>query len=84
VNRVRDLPDDEQWIRDRRRAIGARIREERERQGYTQDSMYLAARISRWTYQRVEAGEEVTLGTLLRIAWVLEVPLSDLVRAGTA
>lgn len=80
---MRDLPDDEQWIRDRRQDIGARIREERERQGHTQDSMYLAARISRGTYQRVEYGEEVTLGTLLRIAWVLDVPLADLVQAGT-
>lgn len=77
---MRDLPDDEQWIRDRRQAIGARIREERKRQKLTQDSMYLGARISRWTYQRVESGEEVTLGTLLRIAWVLDVPLSDLVQ----
>jgi len=80
---VRDLPDDDQWIRDRRQAIGARIREERKRQKLTQDSMYLAARISRWTYQRAEAGDEVTLGTLLRIAWVLDVPLADLVQAET-
>ncbi len=39
----------------------------------------MAARISRGTYQRVEAGEEVTLGTLLRIAWVLDTPLAELV-----
>lgn len=75
-----DLPDDSQWIRDRRRAIGERIRQERERQNLTQDDMYLSARISRWTYQRVESGEEVTLGTLLRIAAVLDVPLADLVQ----
>jgi transcriptional regulator with XRE-family HTH domain len=80
VERVRDLPDDDQWIRDRRMAIGTRIREERERQKLTQDDVWLAAHISRGTYQRVEYGEEVTLGTLLRIAWVLGVSLSDLVR----
>jgi transcriptional regulator with XRE-family HTH domain len=80
VERVRDLPDDEQWIRDRRRAIGQRIREMREEQKLTQDDLYLAARISRGTYQRVEYGEEVTLGTLLRIAWVLDVPLAELLR----
>lgn len=77
---MRDLPDDEQWIRDRRRAIGQRIREMREEQKLTQDDLYLAARISRGTYQRVEYGEEVTLGTLLRIAWVLDVPLAELLR----
>ncbi|HEY9353715.1 MAG TPA: helix-turn-helix transcriptional regulator [Nocardioides sp.] len=77
---MRDLPDDDQWICDRRRAIGERIREERERQNLTQDAVWLAARISRGTYQRVEYGEEVTLGTLLRIAAVFGVPLADLVR----
>lgn len=77
---MRDLPDDDTWIRDRRQAIGQRIRQERVRQNATQDSMYLAARISRWTYQRAESGEEVTLSTLLRIAAALDVPLSDLVR----
>lgn len=77
---MRDLPDDDQWIRDRRQAIGVRIREERERQNLTQDDVWLTARIARGTYQRVESGEEVTLGTLLRIAAALEVPLSDLVR----
>jgi len=82
VDRVRDLPDDETLtarLATRRRAIGDRVRAERKRQQQTQDAVWMAARISRWTYQRVESGEEVTLSTLLRIAWVLGTPLADLV-----
>ncbi|MER6821673.1 helix-turn-helix domain-containing protein [Streptomyces griseoincarnatus] len=75
---MRDLPDDESWITDRRRAIGARIREERIRQNLTQDQVWQAARIDRRTLQYVEAGQEVKLSTLLRIAWVLELPLAEL------
>ena len=77
---VQDLPADDTWISDQRRAIGDRIRNERRRQHLTQDNVWMAARIARWTYQRVESGEEVELGTLLRIARVLGVPLADLVR----
>ncbi|MEX3206093.1 helix-turn-helix domain-containing protein [Streptomyces acidiscabies] len=79
---MRDLPDDEALtarLTARRRAIGDRVRAERTRQKRTQDAVWMAARISRGTYQRVEAGEEVTLGTLLRIAWVLDTPLAELV-----
>lgn len=80
MGRVRDLPDDDSWLIDRRRAIGDRIRAERLQQNLTQDAVWMAARLNRGTIQRVEAGEEVKLGTLLRIAWVLEVSLSELVR----
>jgi transcriptional regulator with XRE-family HTH domain len=75
---VRDLPDDDEWIADRRRAIGDRVREERLRQNLTQDAVYLASGVSRYTLQRVEAGAEARLSTLIRIAWVLEVPLAEL------
>ena len=72
---MRDLPDDDEWIAARRRAIGDRVRAERLRQNLTQDAVYLAAGISRYTLQRVEAGAEMKLSTLLRIAHVLDVPL---------
>lgn len=75
---VRDLPDDDDWLPEWRRAVGARIRHERLRQNATQDAVWMAARISRWTYQRVESGEDCQLSTLLRIAWVLQVPLAEL------
>lgn len=80
MERVRDLPADDAWITDRRRAVGSAIRTAREERDLTQDAVWMAARVSRGTLQRVEAGEETTLSTLLRIARVLDVPLADLVR----
>jgi transcriptional regulator with XRE-family HTH domain len=80
VGRVQELPDDETWILDHRRAVGARVRAERERQELTQEQVILASRIDRVTIWRVENGEDVKLSTLLKIARVLNVPLADLVR----
>jgi transcriptional regulator with XRE-family HTH domain len=78
---VRDLSDDDDarlaaW----RRVIGDRIRDERLRQNQTQEALYLAAGIARYTLQRAEAGADVQVSTLQRIAQALDVPLSDLVR----
>lgn len=73
--------DDDAWLYERSRAIGDRIRAERARRHLTQEDLYLGAGISRDVLQRMEAGRHnPTLFTLLRIARVLEVPLSDLVR----
>ncbi|MFC7906493.1 helix-turn-helix domain-containing protein [Streptomyces nigra] len=77
---MRDLPDDEEWTSDKLKAIGERVRAERRRQGLTQDQVWQAARIDRRTVQNVEAGREMKVSTLLRIAWVLEVSPADLVR----
>lgn len=77
---MRDLPDDDNWLTERRRDIGERVRAERLRQNLTQDQVWMTARLTRWTYQRLEYGEEVQLSTLLRIAWVLDVPVADLIR----
>ncbi|GAB2731924.1 helix-turn-helix domain-containing protein [Streptomyces bullii] len=75
---MHDLPDDDSWLRDQRRAIGNRVRQLRIDQNLTQERLYLAARISRYTLQRAEAGEEIQLSTLLRIARVLGVSLGQL------
>lgn len=75
---MRDLPDDDTWIPERRRAIGDRIRAARLHQNLTQEAVCLAARVDRVTYQRVEAGQDTLLSTLLRIVWVLDVPLAQL------
>ncbi|MDQ1037290.1 transcriptional regulator with XRE-family HTH domain [Streptomyces sp. V3I8] len=80
MGRVQELPDDDTWITDHRRTIGARIRAERERQKLTQEQVILAGRIDRVTIWRVETGEDVKLSTLMKIARVLDVPLADLVR----
>lgn len=74
------LPDDN-WLNEQRRTIGARIRAERLHQNLTQERLHLASGVSRDTLQGIEAGNRnPTLSTLLRIARVLGVPLSDLVR----
>ncbi|MFF9043370.1 helix-turn-helix transcriptional regulator [Streptomyces parvulus] len=75
---MRDLPDDDEWTPDRLRAIGDRVRVARLRQNLTQDQVWQAARIDRRTVQNVEAGREMKVSTLLRIAWVLELSPADL------
>jgi transcriptional regulator with XRE-family HTH domain len=78
---VPHLPDDDTWLLERRRAIGDRVRVERLRQNRTQESVFLAARIGRTTYQGVEAGVlDARMSTLLRIAHVLGVHIADLLR----
>lgn len=77
---MRDLPDDHDRLQQERRAIGARIRAERERQNLTQETLYLAAGISRYTLQLAEAGSDMKLSTLQRIVHALDVPLAELVR----
>ncbi len=73
------LPDDDAWLCDRRRAIGDRIRVERLRQNRTQESVFLAARMGRKTFQDIEAGSvDARISTLLRIACVLGVHVTDL------
>jgi transcriptional regulator with XRE-family HTH domain len=79
VEQVPDLPDDDSWMSAQRQAIGARIREERRRQKLTQDEVWIAAGLNRWTYQRAEYGEDIKLSTLQRIARVFGVPMSELV-----
>lgn len=47
----------------------------------TQEAVYLAAGVDRRTLQALEAGDgNPTLATLARIAYVLGVPLDELVR----
>lgn len=76
-----NLPDDDAWLLQEQRAIGDRIRVTRMRQSRTQESVYLAARIARSSYQEIEAGRaEARIGSLLRIARVLGVHVADLLR----
>lgn len=75
------LPDDNAWLAAERRAIGDRIRIARLRQNRTQESVFLAARMGRKTYQDIEAGSvDARITTLLRIARVLGVHVADLLR----
>lgn len=75
------VPDDDDRLAARRRAIGEQIRDVRMHRNLTQERLHLAAGISRWSLQELEAGRgNPTLATLLRISEVLDVPLADLVR----
>ncbi|MEZ3180840.1 helix-turn-helix domain-containing protein [Streptomyces pimonensis] len=73
------LPDDDDWLLDEQHAIGDRIRVIRIRQNRTQESVFLAARVARSTYQEIEAGTvDARVGTLRKIACVLGVHVTDL------
>lgn len=73
------LPDDDDWLLQERRAIGDRIRVTRLRQNRTQENVFLAAGLARSSYQEVEAGTaDAKISTLLKIAHVLGVQVSDL------
>lgn len=75
------LPDDDEWLPRERRAIGDRIRVTRLRQNRTQESVFLAAKVSRSAYQEIETGAaDARISTLLRIAFVLGVHVTDLLR----
>jgi transcriptional regulator with XRE-family HTH domain len=77
---VRDLPDDaDVRLAARRRAIGDRIRDVRLQRNRTQEELYLAAGIARYTLQRAEAGADVQVSTLQRIAMALDITLAELV-----
>ncbi len=75
---MRDLPDDETFVHDQRRTIGARVREHRMRLNLTQEQVVLAARIDRVTLWRLETGEEIMLSTLIRVAHVMDISLATL------
>ena len=73
------LPDDDAWLDRERRAIGDRIRVRRIRQDMTQETVHLAVGLARSSYQEIEAGRaNPTINTLLRIARVLGVHVTDL------
>lgn len=77
-----DLPDDDDaWLLRERRAIGDRIRDARAHRNFTQEYVFLRVPISRSVYQEIESGQgNPTINTLLRIARVLGVHITDLLR----
>ncbi|MFB6811265.1 helix-turn-helix transcriptional regulator [Streptomyces sp. NPDC056387] len=69
------------WTHTRRRAIGSRLREARTAAGLSQERLADMAGVDRKTIVRLESGtSDVRLGTWLRIARAVGVPLADLVR----
>jgi transcriptional regulator with XRE-family HTH domain len=75
-----DLPDDDEWLQERRR-IGRRIRDERMDRNLTQEQVFLAVPLTRSYYQEIESGRaNPTLDTLLGISRALGVTISNLLR----
>ncbi|MFJ9379383.1 helix-turn-helix domain-containing protein [Streptomyces sp. NPDC101455] len=76
----RELPEDEDWMRALQQEIGQRLQTERLRQNLIQETVFLAAGLDRRTLQAIEAGTaNPTLLTLLRLTYVLDLTLADLV-----
>ena len=73
----RDLP---QWIIDRRRVLGDRVRRLRVNANQTQEAFAEATSIDRRTLQRIEAGtSDPRYSDLLRIAAALDTRVSVIV-----
>jgi transcriptional regulator with XRE-family HTH domain len=69
------------WILQRRRLVGDRIRNAREDAGLTQEMLAELAGLDRQAINRIEqAHASPKLDNLFRIADALNVPLADLVR----
>ncbi|ARX81485.1 hypothetical protein SMD44_00883 [Streptomyces alboflavus] len=77
-----DLSDaDHAWLLRERRAIGARVRNARMYRNLTQEQVYLRVPLSRSVYQEIESGQgNPTVNTLLRVARILGVHVTDLLR----
>ncbi|WP_327335813.1 helix-turn-helix domain-containing protein [Streptomyces sp. NBC_01324] len=67
-----------QWVIEARQAVGDRIRVRRMELDWTQERLMDAAELSRNTLQRMEAGEEMKVSNLLRVADALRVHARDL------
>jgi transcriptional regulator with XRE-family HTH domain len=69
------------WVIERRRAVGARIRAARLHANLTQERLAEMAGMDRQAVNRIEQGHaSPLLDNLIRIADALNVPLADLVR----
>ncbi|MFD5875733.1 helix-turn-helix domain-containing protein [Streptomyces sp. NPDC060322] len=71
-------PEHPAWVIDARRAVGDRIRVRRMELNWTQERLFEEAGLTRNTLQRMEAGEEMKISHLLRVASALRVHVSYL------
>lgn len=73
-----DPPDDDA-LREERQRIGRSIRNTRTDHNLTQEQVFLAVPLNRAYYQQIESGvANPSLNTLLRIARVIGVRITDL------
>lgn len=69
------------WVLNRRRAVGTRIRDARLHANLTQEKLAELAGLDRQAINRIEQGHSSPrLDNLIRIADALDVPLASLVR----
>lgn len=72
-------PDD--WVFDRRRAVGEQIRAARLRANLAQEKLAELAGLDRQAVNRIEQGRaSAKLDNLIRVSYALDVPLGELVR----
>lgn len=70
---------DPEWVTEKRRAIGARVRAEREYANVTQERLEELAGVKRLTIQNIESGAtDARVSWLLRISRALGIPASSL------
>jgi transcriptional regulator with XRE-family HTH domain len=71
----RDVQDETKFFK----GVGKRIKQLREKAGYSQEDMISLGYSVRY-WQKIEGGKPITLRTLLRICRLFSTPMSDVVR----
>jgi transcriptional regulator with XRE-family HTH domain len=78
---VHSAPPPDEWVFDRRRAVGEQIRAARLHANLSQERLAELAGLDRQAVNRIEQGRaSAKLDNLIRVSYALNVPLSDLVR----
>jgi transcriptional regulator with XRE-family HTH domain len=78
---VHSAPPPDDWVFDRRRAVGEQIRAARLRANLTQERLTELAGLDRQAVNRIEQGRaSAKLDNLIRVSYALDVPLGELVR----
>ena len=73
----------EQYIQEKRDAIGKQIRGFREEKGYSQDELAEIMDVHRSTISKVETGKfAITIDYLVKFAWYLDFEISVLEKQG--
>ena len=73
----------EQYIQEKREAIGKQIRAFREKNGFSQDELSEIMDVNRSTISKVETGKfAITIDYLVKFAWYLDFDISVLEKQG--
>ena len=73
----------EQYIQEKREALGKEIRAFRENKGFSQDELSKIMEVNRSTISKVETGKfAITIDYLVKFAWYLDFDISVLEKKG--